>query len=82
MKLQEKLDKIAEASAKKIPEEMMKVMKAETQRVADSIPTRNIPKVGDELTPFELPDSQGNMLSSQALATVGPFVVSFFRGKW
>lgn len=31
---------------------------------------------------FELPDQNGKMVSSSALLTQGPLIISFFRGRW
>ena len=82
MSLKEKLQKIADASSKQIPEAAQRVMHASTQDVANSIAARNIPKVGDSIPSFELPDSRGNLVQSEHLALNGPFVLSFFRGNW
>jgi cytochrome oxidase Cu insertion factor (SCO1/SenC/PrrC family) len=82
MALSDKLQKLAEASAKQIPEDAQKIMHAATADVAASIGNRTIPKVGDTLPAFELPDSNGNPVVSTELAKNGPFVLSFFRGKW
>ena len=82
MSLQEKLQKIAEASAKKIPEDWKPIMNAATAQVAASISSRKIPRVGDTIPEFVMPDSQSANVSSTELAANGPFVLSFFRGKW
>jgi hypothetical protein len=82
MTLKEKLQKIADASAKQIPEDARSVMHRTTQAVADSLGARKIPGAGDALPAFELPDSNGNLVSSASLVDQGPFVLSFFRGKW
>jgi hypothetical protein len=82
MTLQDKLDRIAEAASKQIPAAAWDVMKRNTRLVADSMTERSIPGTGDILPPFELPDSQGRMVSSHSLAAEGPFVLTFFRGKW
>jgi len=82
MSLREKLKKIADASAGKFPEATQRVMKAATAEVANSIENRNVPQAGDVLPSFEMRDSAGNVVLSNELAKVGPFVLSFFRGKW
>lgn len=82
MSLQEKLQTMAAASAKKFPAEAQSVMHRTTQAVVDSMGSRKIPGPGDMLPAFELPDSKGNLVSSVGLAEKGPFVLSFFRGKW
>ena len=80
--LKEKLDEMAQASAKKIPAEALVVIKQATQAVADSIPTRSIPKPGEAVPSFKLPDSKGNEHDSNELIGQGHLVVSFFRGSW
>ncbi len=82
MSLKDTLQKIADASAKQIPEETRAVMHRCTQAVEDSISKRKIPQVGDTLPAFELTDSHGTLVKSTDLAAEGPFVLSFFRGNW
>ena len=82
MTLQNKLQIIAEASAKQIPQDAQAIMKRSTQSVADSIGHRAIPQIGEMLPEFELPDSTGRIVASAVLAQQGPLVLSFFRGKW
>ena len=57
-------------------------MKRATAEVAASIDGRSIPASGDPIPGFEMADSTGNIVSSSGLAAEGPFVLSFFRGKW
>lgn len=40
------------------------------------------PGIGDQLSPFVLPDHEGNLCSLGALLSVGPLVVSLNRGHW
>ncbi len=82
MSLQEKLQRIAEASAKQIPAASQTVMKRCIQAVADSLPQRRLPKIGDALPPFALPDSTGNVVRSSELTAAGPLILVLFRGKW
>ena len=42
----------------------------------------NAAMVGDALPPFLLPDENGKLVSSAALLSAGPLVVSFNRGNW
>ena len=80
--LKEKLQVLIDQSAGKIPAEAITVIKSSMQEVADSIASRNIPKQGDTVPEFQLPDSQGNQLDSAGLIADGHLVVSFFRGGW
>ena len=41
-----------------------------------------VPKVGEKLPEFLLPDHQGNLISSKELLEKGPLVISFNRGYW
>jgi peroxiredoxin len=38
--------------------------------------------VGTEVPSFELPDQNGELISSAALLSKGPFVICFIRGRW
>jgi peroxiredoxin len=40
------------------------------------------PSEGDVLPPFQLPDQEGRLVSSEALLANGPLIVSFNRGNW
>lgn len=80
--LKETLKKMAEATAAKLPAEALAVVMRTTQEVAESIASRKTPKVDEALPAFELPDSQGNSVSSEDLIGEGHLVVTFFRGGW
>ena len=80
--LKEKLAEIAAQTVKKLTPELIAVVKQTTWAVADSIPSRAIPKVGGSAPEFKLPDSKGNEHSSADLIGSGHLVVSFFRGSW
>ncbi len=80
--LKEKLQVLIDQSAGKIPNEAMSVIKQSMQEVADSIASRNIPKLGDIVPEFDLADSNGNSHSSSSLIADGQLIVSFFRGGW
>ena len=82
MTLQETLSRLVENSVKQIPEATRSIMHDATQAVADSVSSRQIPKVGDVLPAFELPDHHGNLVSSAKLVEAGPVVLTFFRGNW
>lgn len=38
--------------------------------------------VGQQVPAFELPDAEGNLVSSADLLAKGPLVVTFYRGSW
>lgn len=80
--LKEKIDQYKEKMAGKIPAEAKQVMAQSTAKVASTIDDRNIPKLGDVLKPFELPDSRGAMHSLSSLTTDKALIITFFRGDW
>jgi peroxiredoxin len=51
-------------------------------RLVESGAGQNAPREGDELIPFMLPDSVGQVVSSDTLLAKGPLVISFNRGSW
>ena len=80
--LKEKLDAMAQQSAGNIPDAAKKIMAAATQLVSDSIAERNLPKIGDTLSHFELVDSKGQLQTSEALLAESNLILTFFRGGW
>ncbi len=80
--LQERLDGIKAAFAKKAPDEVRAVMARATQDLRDSGILDRISKPGDALPAFELPDTEGNLVRSADLIAQGPLVVSVYRGAW
>ena len=41
-----------------------------------------VPAVGTDLHPFELTDTEGQVVRSAALLEQGPLVITFYRGLW
>lgn len=82
MSLAEKLGEIAEKSKERIPEEIRKVMKKATAELRESGITGRAVKKGDTLPPFELPNMQGETVSSRDLLAKGDLVLTFYRGVW
>ena len=80
--LAEKLDRIREGFAKEAPEAALTLMHRATDDLRASGILDRIPKVGDALPAFELPDTEGNTVRSADLLEAGPFVVTFYRGLW
>ena len=80
--LNDRLTSIREKSAEKIPAEMREIMHRATDDLRASGILDGIPKVGDTLPPFELPDTDGNTIRSKDLLAKGPLVVTFYRGVW
>ena len=82
MSLEESLAKLREASAGKIPEEIRMKMGEATQDLRESGIMDGIIKVGDKLPSFNLPNSKGEMVSSDELLAKGNLVVTIYRGHW
>ena len=80
--LKEKIDQFKAKMAGKVPADAKQIMTHSTAKVASTIDDRNIPKLGDVLKPFELPDSRGKMHSLSSLTTDKNLIITFFRGDW
>ena len=80
--LKDKIDQFKAQMAGKIPADAKQVMAESTAGVAATVESRGLPKLGDVLKPFELPDSQGTMHSLSSLTTDKPLIITFFRGDW
>ena len=80
--LKEKLQKLIDASAGKIPSEAKSIMSTATQAVADSMASRSIPGLGDLFPEFALTDSTGLEVCSRELVKEHQLIVTFFRGGW
>lgn len=80
--LERRLAAIREASKKKMPEEAQMIMHRVTQELEQSGQAERAVGEGDKAPSFELPDQDGNTVSSAALLEKGPLVLTFFRGHW
>lgn len=82
MSLKADLEKLVEESSKQIPQETLKKMTADTERLRQSgIVDRSL-KTGDKAPSFELPNAKGELVSLSELLAKGPVVLSFYRGGW
>lgn len=82
MSLSEKLNQIVEAAKERIPEETRLLMKKATQELRDSGITDRALKKGMSLPPFELSNTEGDLVSSKKLLEKGNLVLTFYRGVW
>lgn len=80
--LQERLDRMRDGAAERIPAPAREVMSRATQALRDSEVTSRLPKPGDALPPFELLDTDERKVRSAELLEEGPLVLSFYRGLW
>ena len=80
--LEERLARIREGSAKRIPAEDLALMHGATQALVESRLHEAALGEGDSGPDFELPDSEGEIVSLSSLLARGPAVIAFFRGHW
>jgi hypothetical protein len=80
--LKDRLDRIRDGFQKEAPPQALAVMARAHQELADSGIMDRIPTVGDKLTAFSLPDTEGNTVASDKLLAEGPLVVTSYRGVW
>jgi cytochrome oxidase Cu insertion factor (SCO1/SenC/PrrC family) len=84
MGLQEKLNELKRlflASGRASPE-MRSIMHRSTEELRNSGILERALKAGQQAPAFELPNQDGQFVSSTALLAGGPVIVSFFRGVW
>jgi peroxiredoxin len=65
-----------------VPRSVVETMHRATRELIASGAAQRALKVGDKAPSFTLEDPEGNTISSAALLTEGPLVVSFYRGVW
>ncbi|WP_066269876.1 peroxiredoxin-like family protein [Hydrogenophaga palleronii] len=87
MSLQSRLDAFkADFEAGKppysVPASVIETMHRATKELIDSGAAARALKVGDLAPAFDLPDANGQIVSSAELLRRGPLVVSFYRGVW
>ena len=80
--LKERLDRIKKGFLESAPEEAKAIMSRAEEELRASGIMSGIPAVGSELSPFELPDSEGEPVRSGDLIGRGPLVLTFYRGVW
>lgn len=82
MSLKEKLDANMAEFKRKTPPEMAEPLLRALKEAAEAGYEEKALGVGDKAPVFELPDAEGNVVSSADLLKSGPLVVSFYRGFW
>lgn len=80
--LKEKLEKLKESLVKQIPKDALAIMHHASEELASSGILDRIPKVGEKLSPFELKDTEEQVVSAEMLLEKGPLVLTFYRGVW
>jgi hypothetical protein len=82
MSLAEKLQEIRDGVKKSISEETGFLMEQATGELRNSGILDIALRAGNIIPPFELPNWNGTMVSSQELLKQGNLVVTFYRGIW
>ena len=82
MTLDETLNGIRDASAKRVPADKAAIMHRATEDLRASGIMNRVIKPGDALPPFALPNAGGQEVRSADLLAKGPLVLTFFRGSW
>ena len=80
--LKQRLDRIREDFEKQAPEAAKAIMRRATADLRASGILDRIPKPGNALPAFELPDTVGRPVSSADLLGRGSLVLTFYRGAW
>ncbi len=80
--LQERLDRIKAGFQAQVPPEVVTTFEEAVQGLRDSGIMARLPAVGSQLPAFSLPDTEGNIVSSDELLANGPAVITFYRGVW
>lgn len=82
MSLSAELEKYKAAFIEKAPQEIQNIMATATENLTASGILDTLPKVGDTLTGFSLPDHNSQQTESADLLKKGPLVITFYRGGW
>jgi len=80
--LGDRLARIRDGAAKRIPPERAAIMQAATQALRDAGAVEQAIGVGDRLPAFALANSHGEEIRSDDLLARGPLVMTVFRGSW
>ena len=80
--LTEKLNEIREGAKQRIPEEVRTIMGKATNELRESGIMDRALKDGDNLPSFELPNWDGEIVSSADLLQRGNLILTFYRGVW
>ena len=82
MSLQDKLDEHKKNFVAKIAKETLAAMHHATEELRRSGIMERVLRPGSHAPDFELPNSDGRIITSAELMTHGSVVVSFYRGSW
>lgn len=80
--LREELEERKALAEQYVPEDVLQVNQRTVEELRASGIAGRILAVGASAPNFELPDHDGNTLSSSSLLSRGRLVICFFRGRW
>ena len=82
MSLTNDINSLKTTVAQQVPPEVLNIIAEETGILEASGIADKTLRPGDKAPAFSLPNSQGDIVSSQDFLAKGPIVVNFYRGGW
>jgi len=82
MLLEDQIKAMQQQMLPRLPEHILTVLLAATQRLVRSGIAQRAVKIGSQAPAFSLPNLKGKTVSSANLLAKGPLVISFYRGGW
>ncbi len=82
MNLTKEIEKMKNESGKKMPENIIKIMKKSAEALGKRGIEKSPLKVGDLMPKFTLKNAVGKSVSLEELLDNGPLVINFYRGAW
>lgn len=80
--LKEQTNALLAEYQQKLPEDVMGVIFAATEKLVNSGIGNSCLQSGDKIPNFSLPDAYGRSVSIRSYLEKGPVVISFYRGAW
>jgi peroxiredoxin len=81
-RLQDQLDEITANTRELVQEERLAIGERAAEELFLSGAESRILPVGAQAPEFSLPDSNGRLVRSHDMLSLGPLVIKFFRGRW
>jgi peroxiredoxin len=81
-RLQDQLDEITANTRELVQEERLAIGERAIEELFLSGAEDHILPIGAQAPEFTLPDSNGRLVRSLDMLSVGPLVIKFFRGRW
>lgn len=82
MRLEEKMERVSEAAAEKLPADALEVMQEHTRELKASGQAEAAVGVGERAPDFTLSSAAGDTVRLADELTGGPVILSFYRGRW